>query len=172
MSVSEFNLRDLIRQVCEASVDLNVQKIAVEVDQRIRPEDREAALQQSLPTMVYEVAHKMRGNTRIQHSPAGGDELQQKRAARSPKVAAIREHWRRALLELHSVDRAGGMKRLADLTRDDLMFNVEAREEVARKNAEKALQFRFLLDLVTRHDVATVGDLPESVLATTLVRSA
>jgi hypothetical protein len=168
----EFNLHELIRQVCAETADLNLHKIANEVDARIRPENREAALRQALPRIVYEVARGPRRGTRVQDDGDGATELDRKRSARSSKVAGIREYWRKALLELHSVNGVGDLKRLADLTRDDLLFNIKAREEVARRNAAKALEFRSLLDLVTRHDVERVGDLPEDVLAVTLVRSA
>lgn len=173
----DFNLRAVIRDVCDNAVDLNLHKLVAETEARIRPEDRHAALLQALPLVVDDVIGKIRTHTRIstdagERAGDAQDELQRKRSARSSKVSGIREHWRRALLEMHSVNRSGDLKRLGDLNRDDLLFNIHAREEVARRNTAKALQFRGLLDLVTRHDVERVADLPEPVLAATLVRSA
>lgn len=169
----EFSILKLIREVYDEAGDLNIHKLVADVDARIRPENRDQALRQSLPTMVHEVVHKLRSDTRMgSQTGAESDDLARKRAARSPKVAGIREYWRQALLAAHSVNRSGDLKRLGDMNRVDLLFNVQAREEAARHNAAKALEFRSLLDLVTRHNAETVGDLPENVLSATLARSA
>lgn len=48
------------------------------------------------------------------------------------------------------------------------MYNIRIREEMARRSAAKALQLRGLYDLVLRHDVQRVRDLPDGVLASIL----
>lgn len=167
-----FDLRALVRDVLDQADDLDLDKLVNEVDRRIEVGDRDAALRQSLPAVVRDVVRNGRSHLSIV-ADTGAQERTRPAADRpSRKVAGIRDYWRRALTAEFSVDNAGGIKRLAELTRADLVFNIESREKIARTNAAKAMELRGLLDLVTRHDVETVGELPESVLASTLVRAA
>jgi hypothetical protein len=177
----DFNLTDIIREVVDTASDLNLDKLVAEVAQQIKPEDRDEALRQALGPAIDRFITKYRRHTAIRtdnNRTAEGTEgvVRELRARpnRSAKVDSIRqygEYWRKALEKPYAVA-PGVRKRLADLTRDDLLFNIQTREEAARRTAAKALQLRGLLDLVTRHGVARVGDLPEAVLAETLVRAA
>jgi hypothetical protein len=177
-----FNLTDIIREVVATASDLNRDKMIAEVAQQIKPEDRDEALRQALGPVIDTFLTKYRRHTAIRtdnDQMAEGTEGAVRdlapRSNRSAKVASIRQYgdyWRRALQEPYAVDVRGSRKRLADLSRDDLLFNIRTREDLARRAAAKALQLRGLLDLVTRHGVARVGDLPEAVLAETLVRAA
>lgn len=174
LPAGQFNIRALIREVSASADDLNTSKIAAEVDRRIAPEGRDEALRQALPYVVRACLQNARNRTAIRPESGASDENVRllNRPPRSWKVAGLRAHgeyWRKALAERYATEGANEGKRLADLTRDDLLYNIRIREDAARRSAAKALQLRGLLDLVTRYDVAHVGDLPESVLAQTLV---
>lgn len=167
-----FDLRALVRDVLDQADDLDLDKLVNEVDQRIAVGDRDTALRQALSEIVRDVVRGSRNHLSIVTSTGARERARPVADRPSRKVAGIRDYWRKALMAEYSVGTPGTLKRLADLTRADLMFNIESREKIARASAAKALELRALLDLVVRHDVVTVGELPESVLAATLVWAA
>lgn len=167
-----FSLTALIAQVCDESDVVNVEKTAHEVATRIRPADVRTALDQALPVVVRHWITGPRRATQIRATADGEAAVLTPQPGRSWKRDGVREHWRKALTEKFSIDRKGNVVPLAELNRVQVQFNIDTREEFARRASARALQLRGLLDLMVRHDVHRVGDLPESVLAAVLVRAA
>ncbi|MGD9749691.1 MAG: hypothetical protein AB7W59_01730 [Acidimicrobiia bacterium] len=167
--------------MCDEADVINVEKVATEVQHRVPAADRDDALAQALTYMVRHVVARGRVSTEIRAENATAYETVQHAPAESPaapkvgrswKRDGIREYWRRALTERYSIDRNGNLLPLGKLSREQVQFNIVAREEQARRSSAKALQLRGLLDLMVRHDVDQVADLPEQVLASILVRAA
>lgn len=178
LPTATFSLNALIRRVAFSASSANVEKVADEVMRLIPVEDRDEALRQALTTVVrHELCTTRRSTTLAVGNAAGHGETtgpiphghRPQRPGRSWKRDGIREYWRKALTEKYSIDRNGNTVALADLTREQVLFNIAAREKLAATTAARALQLRGVLELMERHDVARVGDLPESVLAAILV---
>lgn len=172
MSTPEaFSLRDTIREVVAEQSTTNPGEMARMVMARIPREHVVAALASCLTRTITD----MLGD---QHRRAM-DELES--ARRSPvrpqvgssKVAgyqALGEKWRTALDTL--LPTADGRKRLADCTRDDLMFAAEQRRELAAANMAAAARYESYAALLATHSVLRMGDLPETVLAEELQAAA
>jgi hypothetical protein len=167
-----FSLTALIAEVCDESDVVNVEKVAHEVATRIRPADIRTALDQALVVVVRHWLTGPRRSTQICTTAEGEAEVLTPRPGRSWKRDGVREHWRRALTEKYSIDRKGNAVPLAELNRAQVQFNIDSREEFARRASARASQLRGLLELMVRHDVNRVGDLPESVLSAVLVSAA
>lgn len=177
--MADFNLRALIRDVCDKSSDAEPDLLVKEVLRRIERRDTRAALEQALPTVVQSVISSYRFTTdRPQTAPAdhfGSDAhtgaasggAHPIKASRSSKVAGIRDTIGRALRERISVghDRSA-WKFLGDCTADDLEYAAQLRDDLAKSNAHRAKQLRELADALREADVETVRDLPD--LATRL----
>lgn len=148
-------IRKLIREVLsETRGETTVLDRAEIVRTRISDEDAEQVLMAGLVELVRQEISATRSR--------GGST-----SARSAKVAGIRrigEEWKRQLDALYTVAGAGHRKPLADLTRDDLLFNIANREQAAAATLAEAKRLRVLHDLVAEHDVDRVGDLPTDVL--------
>jgi hypothetical protein len=138
-----------------------------------------------LPEFVAETLRSTRKNTAIRPSNAAPEQAStapppktaplapvRHLPARSSKVAGIREYWRKALAEWYSTDGKGGRAMLASLNREQLMFNINRREVQARHCMAQAVQLRGLFDVMVRHEVQHVGELPEAVLAQILTPAA
>jgi hypothetical protein len=162
----EFDLRALVREVCDSHPSPDPTMLAKEVNQRIGEDDRDVALEQALMTVVMHTVSRSRHSA----SPGGqwAPETQMRFAAGgfpSHKVASIREAWRRVLHDRISVGpEPDAWKFLGDCTVADLSYAAALREEHARRTAARAAQYRRLAALLTEHGVTTVGQLPESVL--------
>ena len=102
--MSDFDLRALIREVCDGSTITDPATLAKEVGRRIDRSDERAALDQALPTILQHHISRSRG---FMNSPGGQIRCDTHRPAaagapisepvRSRKVAAIRETWQRML---------------------------------------------------------------------------
>lgn len=157
--MTDFDLRKLVREVCENSEVADPAQLAKEVNQRIKRQERDAALEAALPLFVRVELGQMRMSThRVRPGPQS-----------SRKVAGIRETWRRMLRDRINVGPdVSDWKFLADCTATDLDYAASIREENARRNAARAEQYRQLAELLEEHGVATVGELPDETLGTAL----
>lgn len=161
-----FDLRALIREVCNTSTMTDPASIAKEVGRRIGRNQQADALDQALPLVVQHVISRYRAISVPQQRTAPAPN-------RSRKVASIRETWRRMLRDRIAVGPAvGDWKFLGDCTADDLAYAAAIREDHARRNAARAEQLRQLVDLLVEHGVETVGQLPDQVLAARLEAAA
>lgn len=177
MSDSDFVLNRLIREVSVQSDTADPDELADEVDKRIKPAQRHAALKQALAVAVRVYVSRTRSPI-----PAASDKREPaaegstkstspapRPASASWKVGAIREAWQRALQNRINVGpNEGDWKFLADCTVLDLTHAASTREVLARRNMERASQLRLLADLLTEHDVQVVSQLPDIVLSRTL----
>lgn len=160
----EFNLRALIREVADSSTIAEPELLAREVSRRVGRNDVYAALDQALPTLV----RAMLTRTPLM-LPGGqaGSENQSNIAAgvpnRSRKVQGIRSMWAAQLRERICVG-PKTYKFFGDCTFEDLTTAAATREEHARQNAQSAFRLHSLADLVRRHGVKTVRELPDSIL--------
>lgn len=149
-------LRKLIRTTIEnAPRRAQVTDIAAQVIGQLSDEDKAEALQMAMVELVRQEF----GHTRKHEVPLE----RPSNSARSWKTAAIREAWKQRL-EAWYTTTAGERARLADLTRDEVLHNVTVREDMARANLAEATELRRIADLMAKHKVARVGDLPENVL--------
>jgi hypothetical protein len=160
-----FDLRALIREVCDNSTMTDPATIAKEVGRRIGRNQQRDALEQALPVVVQHVISR--------RQPIAVPEQRAPTSNRSRKVASIRETWRRMLRDRIAVGpELGDWKFLGDCTADDLAYAAAIREEHARRNAARAQQLRDLADRLAEHGVTTVSDLPEPVLSASLQEAA
>jgi len=74
------------------------------------------------------------------------------------RPAQFREHWAE-LLDVTGLSANGGRKRVGDMTEEDLLANIEHREQLAMRNLARADQFRWLHKLLTEQHVATVAEI-------------
>jgi hypothetical protein len=154
--MTDFDLRALVREVCDHSTVADPLMLAKEVNRRIKQADRDAALESALPLVVQNELGRLRMR---HHAPIPGTPQP------SRKVAGIREMWRRTLRDRINVGPdVSDWKFLADCTAEDLDYAAALREEHARRNAARAAQYRRLAELLNGHGVSTVGELPESAL--------
>lgn len=158
--MTDFDLRKLVRDVCENSTVADPAALAKEVDRRIKRQERDSALEACLPLYVQRELGQMRMAT---HRPAPATPQS------SRKVQGIRETWRRMLRDRINVGPdVADWKFLADCTAEDLAYAASIREEHARRNAARAEQYRQIAELLEEHGVDTVGELPDTTLGSAL----
>lgn len=170
--MSGFDLHALIHEVAaESAADLEA--VTKEVRRRIPPEAIEDALDQALPGLVYRVARTGTAPSRRQldpHTPfaRGGAS----RPARSSKVAALRSYpWGRELRQWVSVG-ADSFKFFGDCTADDLTYAAATRFRLAETNRARGEHMETAREMLTRHGVERVRDLPGDALADLFGRAA
>ncbi len=165
---ADFNLRSLIKEVCDSSMIADPQTLAKEVHRRIKASERDAALRQALPVLVQHAVSQARSSLPPIQS-LYGTQVQVAGGYSSHKVARIAKAWKQMLRERTNVGpNPGDWKFLADCTAADCVYAAQIREEHVRRNAARAEQYRWLADLITKHGVKTVDELPETVLQSTL----
>lgn len=158
----DFDLRALVREVCDTSMVADPTTITKEVAKRIDKHDRAEALEQALPVFVYHAITRARGHVATQFA----ETTRPTRPTTSRKVAGIRETWRRMLRDQIAVGPSSSdWKFLGQCTCEDLAYAAQVREDNARRNAERAAWLRNLAELLATHGVTTVEELPESVLS-------
>lgn len=168
----DFDLRALVRDVCATSMIADPTMLAKEVNRRIKRTQRDAALEQSLRIFVQHFVSLNRNSSGVQ-SGNGDQRRVDAGGSTSRKVAGIRDSWRRMLQDRISVGAdSSDWKFLRDCTALDLDYAATLREDHARRNAARAKQLRELAELLTAHGVATVGQLPEGILAPALSEAA
>jgi hypothetical protein len=159
-----FDLRALIREVCDNSTMADPATLAKEVSRRIGRNQQREALDQALPLVVQHVVSRQRAGFVPERRTSDIAT-----PSRSRKVAAIRETWRRMLRDRIAIGPAASdWKFLGDCNADDLGYAAAIREDHARRNAARAEQLRNLAELLAEHGVATVAELPEPTLAASL----
>lgn len=162
-----FDLRALIREVCDTSAMTDPATIAKEVRRRIGRNQQGDALDQALPLVVQHVI------SRRQPIAVPEQRSVAPTSNRSRKVMSIRENWRRMLRDRIAVGPdTSDWKFLGDCTADDLAYAAVIREEHARRNAARARQLRDLAGQLAEHGVTTVSELPEPVLSASLQEAA
>lgn len=165
--MTDFNLRQVARDVLTSSTMADPRDLAAEVFRRIAAEDYAAALNECLPDFVREEIRHSRNLT----APAGlmaertGGGGGTRPAPRSSKVAGIRSYWQSRLRErLHVGPAPSDWLLLGDCSFDDLMFAATARREIAARNAAKAEEYAELAEALRTAGVARVRDLPAKTL--------
>lgn len=165
-----FDLRALVREVCDASPVADPDAVVKEVSKRIGRNQQREALEQALPAVVQQVVSRSRGNV---FDSSGGHICGDSQSRSAPgvrpsrKVAAIRAAWERHLQDWIAVG-PKTWKFLGECNAFDLAFAAAVREDHARRNAARAAQYRRLAELLTEHGVDTVAQLPRVVVSETL----
>lgn len=164
--MSEFDLQDLIREVCRDSSAPDPATLAKEVEQRIEIDQRAAALSQALPILVQHAISRSRSGFTI---PPGGQLAGDAHGSiaaggTSRKVAAIRDAWARVLLDRISTG-PNDWKHLGDCTGADLAYAEALRRAHAVANTAAADRLAELQALLRQHGVATVRELPPGSFA-------
>lgn len=160
---TDFNLRQVIREVLRSSTMADPGQVADEVMRRIPTKMIKAALTQVLRDVVRQVMSEERGAHRGLTPTAG--------PTRSAKVSGIRDGWQKRLRDRVHVG-ASEWKLLGSCTYDDLLFAASERREIAESNAAMARQYDAWARLINKHDVATFGDLPAEAQMSALGRAA
>jgi hypothetical protein len=151
------NLRALIRDIAENSSLRGPREIAAKVAENIPAKQVRAALAEALVAYVREELTRARATS----APVLPGNVN---SARSSKVAAIRDAWRRTLAGQFHVG-AGVWQRLADCSREQVMFLAAERREMAERNAAAADMFDRLGAAMRKRHAKVVADLSEPVLA-------
>lgn len=172
--MSEFDLRKLVKDVCDTSLLTNDDELAKEVLSRIDKADERAALEQALPHMVQRfVSRDHRPLAFPQPQAPTGDhyarDTQKGPVAgglipfRSRRISLKRSHWQRQLNARVNVAHKS-RKFFGDCTVEDLVFLANHRRELAAANATTADYFEALTRLMGEFEVETVRELPESAV--------
>lgn len=161
--MSDFVLRDLVREVLHENNLTDPGDIAEEVLRRIPRGNLRVALGQALRLYVRQINSE--GRNRSPDIPAVAAPNQ------SWKVAGVRDGWQRRLRVLEHV---GGStyKPLANCTYEDLLFCATERRALAERNSARARQYDAWARLLTEHDVKTFGELPAETQLSALGRAA
>lgn len=163
----EVSLRTLIRDTIADADSADPVEIAEVVADRVPARQRRDALAYCLAPLVADML-------REQHNRAMDDLSRARRTpTASAKVAAFQslgDAWRRALDTF--LPTADGRKRLADCTRDDLLFAARVRRDQAAASVAHAENYEAWAAVMKKHRVMHMGDLPEHVLATYLDNAA
>jgi hypothetical protein len=161
---TDVNVRALARTVITTSPAADPAVLAAELLDRIPAGSERLVLEQCLRDVVRQVIHDSRPSMLVPDASTPN---------KSWKVQGVRDAWQRALRDLYHVGPdASDWKRLADCTRDDLLFAAAERREHAARTLAKAEQLDRLAALVAEHGVERVADLPGPTLAITLADAA
>jgi hypothetical protein len=157
MSDNEFSLRQVALAVLADSDSEDRGQIIKEIEHRVAREDLADALREALPAFVHQVAPRWT-------VPVPGEQgAGQRNSARSSKVGAIREAWRKHLEGRYTVE-DGSLRRVGDFTCDDLLFVADGLEARARANFARAASMKALAGKLAAHEAEHVRDLPAEVL--------
>jgi hypothetical protein len=189
--MSEFNLRQLIREVLRSSTMADPGDVATEVMRRIPARMIKTALTQVLRDVVRQVMSEERGKnsgaaTVVETPPPPALRIAQPTLDdesstpppkpvpnRSWKRQAISDGWQKRLTDrIHVGQNARDWKLLRACTYEDLLFAATERRSLADSNAAVARQYDAWARLMNEHDVATFGDLPAEALMSALGRAA
>lgn len=185
--MTDFNIRQLVRDVLRSSTMADPGDVADEVMRRIPKEMMRAALAQVLREVVRQVMGEERQANRsgggisteppqqtpLSVAPSQPTNTAPRVANRSFKVNAIRDGWQKRLTDrIHVGQSARDWKLLKFCTYDDLLFAATERRGIADSNATAARQYDMWARLINEHDVATFGDLPAEALMSALGRAA
>ncbi len=154
-----FDLHALVRSVTDGSSLRGPREIAAKVAENVPANKRLAALEDALvPYVRIYLQH-----ARQPASPAP-KQTGNRNSARSSKVTAIREGWKKTLAGQFHIG-AGEWQALADCTYENVAFLAAERRDVAARTVAAAEMFEALANAMRKAKVNHVRDLPESVLA-------
>ncbi len=167
-TVSDFNLRALVRDVAQRSTIRDPDQLAEAILREIPEANFLDALKAAIKPLVREVISGARPHGTF---TTGYGSPQQQPAISAPrggsmKVTAIRDGWQEHLHARYSVSE--GYKFLGECTYEDLQFIAGRLDRQAEMHASKARGMRSLAALLTEHDAKTVRDLPAATLMLTL----
>ncbi|GAA4391572.1 hypothetical protein [Tsukamurella soli] len=152
------DLDSRITQFAAANPGLDPGRITDQILRRATPQERQAWLMQLMGRHVAEV---LRGDELVEVPlPAVTPQ------PRSKKREGIRDHFQAALDQRLSI--GGTMRRLGELTLDDLAEAAAARRNKSRTLLDQADHFDILAKAVADEGVETVEDLPRTTLASVL----
>lgn len=165
-----FDLRALVRDVCDTSTSADPVVVMTEVRRRIAQADQGAALEQALLTFVRHMISQRRVLTLGGHQGFETQRFDAPGGHPSWKVTGIRNAWRATLLRQRlSVGEAPtAWKFFGDCTGNDLTYAADVRDQLAVSNALQAQRLRDLAKLLAEHGVTTVKELPDDVLGSAL----
>lgn len=172
--MSDFDLRALVKSVCDTSSLTNDDDLTKEVLAQIDEADEHDALQQALLVYVRRfVSRDHRPLAFPSDSPgdqAGGDAQKYPVAGgpipfRSRKVSSIRSGWQSQLQARYNVGHKT-RKFFGDCTLDDLAFIAKHRREFAAANLRTADYVDSIAELMRQAGAETVRELPEDVINT------
>ena len=164
--MTEFNLRQLVRDTIRTSKSVEYADIAHTVLAAMSSEDYRAASAAMLPSYVRAVAASERTPGPV-HPPMHQPTLASVGLQpESWKVTSIRNNWQARKEEIYAT--AHENKRLGDFTYEDLIFQSNLNQGQAKKKLAKAKGWRNLADLMRAEGVETVRELPAEMLMTTL----
>lgn len=146
--MTDFDLKTLAREVIDQDTSEDLAQIIKEVRRRIPARAAGEALDQALAPFVHDMIRKP-------WRPAP--------PAPSAKVTAIREAWRRKLDEIRYTVDGDSIRRLGDMSRDDVIFVAEGLEAQARQNQARAAWMRSWAEAMAEHGAARVRDLPDDI---------
>lgn len=152
--MSEFSLKALAREVINEDESEDLAQMVKELRRRIPADATDSALEQALTPFVHEMVRAPNRHGGIGNS----------RPRPSAKVTAIREAWQRKLDEIRYTVADGSIRRLGDMTRDDVIFAAGQLEDMARRNKLRAMSMRSIAEAMTQHDASRVRDLPDGYL--------
>lgn len=159
------DLHHLVREVADEHQDIaDPGELAYIVFDLLRPEDYAEAVQAMLRSYVRDVIRQ--GRNAPSPVPAGTRELvgSAPQVFRpSSKVTGIRNEWRR---QLDGRTHIGGhkWKFLRDCTYEDLTSAADERRRLAAENTASARRYEKFAAVLSEHDAAVLGDLPDQIL--------
>lgn len=154
-----FDLHALVRSVTDGSGLLGPREIAAKVAENVPANKRLAVLQEAL--VPYVRIYLQHARQPISAAPTGTGN---RNSARSSKVSAIREGWRKTLAGQFHVG-GGEWQTLADCSYENVAFLAAERRDVAARTIAAAEMFEALAKAMRKAKVDHVRELPESVLA-------
>lgn len=156
--MSEFSLGRLVYRAVKETSLVDPSEVAQAIFDQIDESDHDAALLQALRTIAR---IEMASQREIVALP----DLQGTPKAGRSRAAAVREWWSGLLAEPER-NAAGKWVALGDFTAADLLAAADLRLKLARENEVKALQYKAFADLMAKHDVKRLRDVPRRELAT------
>lgn len=154
MNSPEFSLRKLARETWDDLGGADYHILAKEIERRVQPGDRDAALDEALTEYARQFCVGLR-------PPARKAGAGQRNSARSAKVSGIRQAWPELRAHIFTKD---GQKSYGRCSPADLIFHAELLEKQARQNQAKASWERDLAATIIAHKVTLVENLPDDVL--------
>lgn len=156
--MTEFNLRQVVRDVLRESDEADPGVIAGQVIARIPKSAYGAALSQAMRLFVRQVVSE----TRTSNAPPSNVRPIRPTPSKSWKGQGIRDNWQRRLKDRVHVGRSE-WKLLGQCTYADLMAAASERQELADRNRAWARQYRAYASAVEEAEVETFADLPAEV---------
>ena len=147
---AELDLKTLAREVIDQDTSEDLAQMTKELRRRIPADAIGEALDQALVPFVHAMIRQ----------PTSG--RQQPRP--SAKVTGIREAWRRQLDKIRYTVEDGSIRRIGDMSHDDLIFVAEGLEALAAQHQARATQIRELAGAMAEQHAGSVRDLPDDML--------